>query len=1091
MDADRPLVHICHAPADEPWVLGWLIPALGLRDGQWSTRDQDTLGELQIEALGDAVERSPLTLLVASGAAREDRLAQLGAALAQHAGLEDGAPRLIVLVRDRAVLDAGGLGLPLAQRAQVLLDVSDEHSARLSVVRLRDRLALPAPVDHRPACPYPGLAPFTAANRGLLCGREAEQDDLVRRIRGGQHALVVGPSGCGKSSLIHAAVLPGLEPADHVVQVVPRGDRLARALRAVVDALEAPELGTSLDGYVAQIRGATHAQVEAARAGLAAMPPPDPRRRVVVIDPLEEVFAEDDTGSRQALFTLLSGLWIVPWCTVILCMRTEFYGLLMRTRWWRELEASRYLVEPLDDAGLRRAITVPAQRAGVHVDGALVERLLREVDRDRSSEPLPLLQVALKELWAHLRWRYLDVQDYERIVDRDQRGLAAVLAAHADGILRRLPPDDHVIAQRVLLDLVHLGEGRPDTRRRRAVDDLHRSGDAPGQLARVLGALIEGRLVTTGDEAADRKRARRYGPATREASRFGRHVDLAHDALITRWPTLAGWIDEHRDELAKLRELEARAATPGLLTPAQLPEFEHWLGWTVSPAGQLLGASDALHDLVRRSVWSRRKRRAGITFVVTLVIAVAVAFWVQVDKTQQSIGSAMDLTGMLTFEVDRELRQIPGASELRGCLLRRVDEDVQRLTTLGELSESDRRIATMIVTQARARDALDLGHLEEAQALYLEMLADARRRAAADPDNLAWQRDLAVVEANLGEVARRAGKIGKASAWLGEALAIREQLVARDPTRTEWQHDRSVSYERQGDIAMHTGQLQVAHDWFGKALAVLDHPTPDAPRNADWQRSILTICDKLGDLASRTGQLGEARRWFDRELAVARELAAGSSGAQQQLDLAASYQRQSEIALAEDRLAEARDWIGQALEVRTRLVGAEPSNTEWRLQLASAHHKRGEIAIRGKELDDARDAFEQVIAHRDQLVAIDPSNAEWRDALAAAYERRGEIELYLQRPADARGWYEKALQLRRDAAGISPDDGASQRALAEALMMIGQVAGDPSRRVAALHEARAIYLNLQRDGAFGGETRFAELGANLEALTGTSFAAMP
>jgi hypothetical protein len=38
-------------------------------------------------------------------------------------------------------------------------------------------------------------------------------------------------------------VLPELLPADHVVQVVPRGDHLAAALRDTVDALEVPELG--------------------------------------------------------------------------------------------------------------------------------------------------------------------------------------------------------------------------------------------------------------------------------------------------------------------------------------------------------------------------------------------------------------------------------------------------------------------------------------------------------------------------------------------------------------------------------------------------------------------------------------------------------------------------------------------------------------------------------------------------------------------------------------------------------------------------------------------------------------------------------
>lgn len=132
----------------------------------------------------------------------------------------------------------------------------------------------------------------------------------------------------------------------------------------------------------------------------------------------------------------------------------------MVERCWRELEDAQYTVAPLDEPGLRSAIVEPALRVGVHIDAALVERLMREIDRDRSSVPLPLLQVALARLWTRLRWRYLSLADDEQFVDRGQRGLAVVLGAHATAVVQKLTlPGDRVVAQRVLLDLVHLGEG--------------------------------------------------------------------------------------------------------------------------------------------------------------------------------------------------------------------------------------------------------------------------------------------------------------------------------------------------------------------------------------------------------------------------------------------------------------------------------------------------------------------------------------------------------------------------------------------------------------------------------------------------------
>jgi hypothetical protein len=651
-----------------------MVRELGLDASQYRTREDDGLGEPQLQAIERAVDECRFTVLIASSAARWDKLAGFAARLAQHAGLEGGVPRLIIIARDFAPSsEAERARLSLGQRALVGLDCSDDEQATAALARLRKLLALDEPIDDRPACPYPGLARFTPANRDLLFGRDEAKDAIVQRICAGHsRILVVGPSGSGKSSLIHAAVLPELPPTDHVVRVVPRGGDLAAALRGTIDALEVPELGAAADSYLAAARGATDAQIEAARTRLRALPVPDARRRIVVVDPLEEVFAKDDATERDTLFYLLGGLWSLPWCTVILCMRADFYGALMVERCWRELESSQYAVAPLDEAGLHAAIVAPAMRAGVHVDAALVERLIREIDRDRSSVPLPLLQVALKELWVHLRWRYLTLADYELIVDREQRGLAAVLAVHADSVMQRLTaPGDLAIAQRVLLDLVHLGEGRPHTRRRRALGDLRRSGDASEQLERVLDQLIEGRLVTTGDGADEGSCEGERVGTSGETSRFGRHVDLAHDTLITGWPELTGWITERRDDLRTQRRLETRAATGVLLTGSELPEFTEWLTSVATPAGATLGASDALRTLVRRSVVARRFRRGVLGAGLTAATAFAIIFGLQTwqlreekAKTGQSIHTRLHSSSTRIF---RSLRAPALRSRVSVC----------------------------------------------------------------------------------------------------------------------------------------------------------------------------------------------------------------------------------------------------------------------------------------------------------------------------------------------------------------------------------------------------------------------------------------
>ena len=1060
----RPLFHICYAHCDREWVHGRLVPELGLGPDQFVTREDDRLGELQLQAIAEAVARCRFTVLIASRTGYWDAMAQFAAGLAQHAGVTDGEPRLIVITRDGG---GGGPELMLGHDALVGLDCGDEASTAAAIARLRVLAALTEPVDERPECQYRGLASFTFADRGVFWGRHREASNLVQRIACQTQLLVKGPAGSGKSSLIHAGVLPAL-PADYVVQVVPRGRCLAPAVRGVVDRLEVPGLREALDGFAAAVCSGDDARIAAARSGLPGRPEGDARRRVVVVDPLEEVFAEAE-DARDEAFALLAGLWSLGWCAVVMCLRADFDPLLTFERCWDECAGCEFRVTRPRRQALRDAIIEPARKAGVYIDGALVERLVCEVDRDRSAMALPLLQVVLVALWAQLRWRHLALADYERIVDGNGSGMAAVLAMHANGVLQRLAPGDRAIAQRVLLDLVHLGEGRPPTRRRRAVAELGRRSDGSGQLARVLDALIAGRLVTVGDGPNDRN---------------GRQVDLAHDALITGWPVLHDWVKERPALLHKQRQLEARAATGALLTAAELPDAVRWIETTAVPGGELLGASDALRDLVRRSLRDLRRRRqirqlvtgAGIAFLVALLIQVQLLRHQQA-ATAIALDAAMEAVGVIASDVEQEFRKVIGGARMREYLLRGVDAFVARLRTIGELSDNARRIVT-ISNLAWAELLLEHGHPTDALARYRDALEDAERRAAENPVEPKWQRDLVVTYDKLGELAVSFGKLDEAGARFSKALEIDQRRADRGTA--EWQRDLAIAYEQQGSLAVIEGQLDGARGWFDRSLAERTALTEAEPDDADLRRDLLVVYDRLGSIAERTGQLTEARRQYDQALGVARELATvDASHAIWQLDLAVIEEHQADLDKAAGRFDAARAWLDQAADIEIRLVSADPGNTTWRRELALTRKRRGELAMAAHSLDEARSSFEQTIAISRELVADDPLNVNWLSGLAAAYERRGEVELRAGQPADGYEWYAQAVVVRRNQARAEPDNAEHQRDLCAVLLMIAQLAAPPEGN-AAYDEARAIYAQLLRDGAFRDDTEFARLGAGLD-----------
>jgi tetratricopeptide (TPR) repeat protein len=1050
--ADRPLLHICHAPADHAWVHGRLVRELGLEATQYRTRADDDLGQLQLSAIESAVGECRFTVLVASTAARWNKLAQLAAALAQHAGIEDQAPRLIIIARDFALdSEVARTQLPLGQRALVGLDCSDDAQEVEAMARLRALLVLEEPIDVPLPCPYPGLSRFTVANRDMMFGRDGDLDAILQRIRA-RHTriLVVGPSGSGKSSLLHAGVLPELSPDDHQVRVVARGGKLAAALRATIDTLEVPDLGRAIDDHLAAVLQARGTEIMAVRARLRDAPAPDARRRIIVVDPLEEIFAEDGATARATLFGLLGALWTVPWCTVILCMRADFYGELMAERCWRDLESCQYPVAPLDDAGLRVAIVEPARRAGVHVDAVLVERMVREIDRDRSSSALPLLQVALKELWAHLRWRYLTLNDYERIVNHDQRGLAAVLAVHAEAVLQRLTgPSDRAIAQRVLLDLVHLGHGRPDTRRRRTLEELRRSGDAPDELERVVETLVEGRLLTTGD--TDSVIPRGGEPPTCE-----RYVDLAHDALITGWEVLAGWLAEHRDHLRAQRRLEARAEAGAVLSSDELPEFTRWVAWVATPAGQALGASEALLTLVRRSVAARRLRRQmlgggllGLAAIAVLFVRLFIQLREEQTKTQISIREAVSVaqTNVTELATKLETSGSPDAAQVRGDLIERALSLLTELNQLGPPDDRQRKIA-MTARLSRGDLARERGQLDKAHELYETVLADAQRYAADDPSNADWQREISIADNKLGEVAMLDGQLDVARGRFEDALTVREGLAARDPGNITGQGDLEASYMRLGALAISMGELDSARRWFDHALMMTKALAAGDPGNLDWRRD-LEVCDgRLGDIAMSEHKFDDASAWFEQALAASRALAASAPGnTTLQRDLAISYNKLGDVAKSAERLDAARDRYERGLAVTQALASRDPGNVEWQRDLSISYERLGDVAMSAGKLKEARAWFDQSLAVRKELGAKDASNSDRQWDLCTSLAKRAQIALLMHATRDATRYLDDArvLYRRLQLAGLFQRDPDFAQLETELEHLAADIAAEPRR----------------------------------------------
>jgi hypothetical protein len=107
----------------------------------------------------------------------------------------------------------------------------------------------------------------------------------------------------------------------------------------------------------------------------------------------------------------------------------------------RLLEENQYLVGPLDEEGVRRAIVEPAGQLGRTFETGLVETILDDVRQQPGA--LPLLQYALRELWQRQEGHMLTLKGY-----RDAGGVAGALAKRAETIYEQLTPTSSALRAR-------------------------------------------------------------------------------------------------------------------------------------------------------------------------------------------------------------------------------------------------------------------------------------------------------------------------------------------------------------------------------------------------------------------------------------------------------------------------------------------------------------------------------------------------------------------------------------------------------------------------------------------------------------------
>ena len=421
--------------------------------------------------------------------------------------------------------------------------------------------------------PFPGLLAFQEEDAAVYFGRDDDIRRLIerldaRRAQGGAKLIaLLGSSGSGKSSLLRAGVIPRLKRAGRNWIVVPAMrprihpvDELARALATASnppldwaklrDDLSGADPARALDAFAGDLRvkaGAGEAQI------------------LLPIDQVEELFGVAEPDEARRFLEILSRALSenLPFMAVM-TMRSDFLGQLQSaTALTARFE--EFSLGPMPLARVPQIIEGPARIAGLGVEDAFVQQAAGDAETE---DALPLLAFALRELLDRSPNKSLTLVGYTALGD-EKAGLTplenAVRRAADEVLADAKPGDDELTALRdsFVPAMVRVNYEGEYVRRPARLDEL------PAKAQPLLERLAKARLLVL----------RQDGDA--------RVVEVAHEALLRKWPLLKSWLDSALAFLIGKQQLEqdlrdwdqaAESDKAGaLLTGLKLGRARRWL----------------------------------------------------------------------------------------------------------------------------------------------------------------------------------------------------------------------------------------------------------------------------------------------------------------------------------------------------------------------------------------------------------------------------------------------------------------------------------------------------------------------------------
>lgn len=456
-----------------------------------------------------------------------------------------------------------------------------------------------APLLPDESYPYGRLAALQSCDSAKLFGCSRLLHESLVRLRDVGMLVLIGANGSGRSRFIDCVLIPALRNNEtdggkdwRIVPTFEPGDEPLERLASAILGLDAD--ATSVKSAAQSMRDDDDA--------LANLINQRQQPMLLVIDHFEQLFTQCAPETRLAMAANLYGAIreADPPCRVVIMLNRRYASHLSQLKVSEADWAAAELLFSFAPHEVREAIVEPAQAVGLKYDPGLIDRLVMDVQGDPAA--LSLLQFQLEHLWKARQRNRITWDAY-----RELGGGGLALERQAEQLYAQFDVKERSLVRDILLQMIQLDAVGDVSSQARRLSELG-AGD-PVVRDGVFSKLIAAGLVRRTPDGSD------------EDPQF----NIAHDALITHWPRLTGWIEEMR--VANRHRLQFHQQAEDWLTAGK-PTDRLWRGLQLEEARQFKRLTPVERDFI--TAGRRRERLYALlrtAAIVAVALSIIIALW--------------------------------------------------------------------------------------------------------------------------------------------------------------------------------------------------------------------------------------------------------------------------------------------------------------------------------------------------------------------------------------------------------------------------------------------------------------------------------